>query len=198
MAGITGQPQPEGSPQSAPAGSSETSAGPPPPTTREIHGYFTSPTDRTSLRLWRGQNDYQGFERLTRLTVEVDSVPQYSLAVSTVQLIGVCRSPGTGLDQLLLSFHPERRGGDRLGVVQYDTKKGRFGMRFTPRDVTQDGGVRLDCSGGRDILPEGAPAIPCTCPWRDDPEIPAQWSTVGATADSREIVILPEEPGGRP
>jgi len=183
------------------SGSSQTAAataGPPSPSTREIQGYFTSPTTRSSLRLWRGPNDYKGFERLTRLTVEVDGVPEYSMAVSTVQLAGVCRTSGSGLDQLLLTFHTERRGGERLGVLRYDTKRGRFTLSFTPRDITKDGGMRLDCSGARAILPEGAPAFPCTCPWRDDPDHPSPRSATDATMDTREILILPEEPGGTP
>src|SRR5262245_24251564 len=45
-------------------------AGPPPPSTREIQGYFTEPTTRSSLRFWKGPNDGAGSERLTRFTVE--------------------------------------------------------------------------------------------------------------------------------
>jgi hypothetical protein len=134
---------------------------------------------------------------MTRLTVEVDGVPEYSMADSTVQLVGVCRSSG-GLDHLLLVFHRERKGGERLGVVRYDTEKNRFTLNFTPRDVTQDGGARLDCSGGRVVFREGAPALPCTCPWRDDPDHLSQQSASNATTDTREILILPEEPGGAP
>lgn len=172
--------------------------GPPSPSTREIQGYFTSPKTRTSLRLWKGPDDYEGFERLTRLTVEVDGVAEYSMAVSAVQLAGVCRTSGDGLDQLLLVFHPEHRGGERFGVVRYDANKGRFSLSFTPRDITKDGGMRLDCSGGRVILPEATPAFPCTCPWRDDPDHPIKPTDADAKTDAREILILPEEPGGTP
>ncbi|HEV8202210.1 MAG TPA: hypothetical protein VGS03_19540 [Candidatus Polarisedimenticolia bacterium] len=150
------------------------------------------------MRLWRGPNDVEGFERLTRLTVEIEGVPKYSMAGSTVRFAGVCRASGSGLDQLLLVFHSERPGGERLGVMGYDAARDRISLRFTPRDVRQDGGARLDCSGGRTILPEGAPAFPCTCPWREDPDNLAQPGPADASMDGKEIVILPEEPGGAP
>lgn len=197
-AGMSSQPGPVAAQPSAPArSSSEPAAGPPPASTREIQGYFTSPTTRTSLRLWRGPNDQPGFERLTRVTVEVQDVPEYSMAASTVQFAGVCRT-SAGLDQVLLVFHPERRGGERFGVVRYDTKRNRLTLVYTPRDITQDGGARLDCSGGRVILPEGAPALPCTCPWRDDPDHLSQPVATDASTGTGEILILPEEPGGTP
>jgi hypothetical protein len=187
-AGITARPESAGAPTSNPAGpSSEATAGPPPPSTREIHGYFTNTTTRNSLRLWKGPNDLQGFERLTRFTLEVDGVPEYSRAVSTIRFAGVCRSSGKGLDQLLFSFYPERRGGGALGVLRYDTKDHRFKLGFAPKDV------RVDCAGGRAIFLEGAPALPCTCSWGDGPDDP---SGAAATADAREILILPEEAGG--
>jgi len=188
-AGITTRPESEGAPTSNPSGpSSEAAAGPPPPSTREIHGYFTNTPSRNSLRLWKGPNDHKGFERWTRFTVEVDGVPEYSRAVSTIRLVGVCRSSGKGLDQLLLSFYPERRGGGAFGVLRYDTKEQRFTLGFAPKDV------RVDCAGGRAIFPEGAPALPCTCPWRDGPDDLS--GAAAATADAREILILPEEAGG--
>ena len=166
----------------------ETAAGPPAPSTREIDGYFTDATTRHSLRFWKGPNDQQGFEGWTRFTVEVDGVPEYSRAVSTLRLAGVCRSSGKGLDQLLFSFYPERRGGGALGVLRYDTKGRRFMLGFAPRDV------RFDCAGGRSLLPEGTPALPCTCPWRDGPD--DRSGAAAAAADAREILILPEEAGG--
>lgn len=181
-------------PASAPAppaifsGSTAHDAEPPPPSAREIHGYFTNATTRNALRLWKGPNDHKGFERWTRFTVEVDGVPEYSRAVSTLRLAGVCRSSGKGLDQLLFSFYPERRGGGALGVLRYDTKEQRFVLGFAPKDV------RVDCAGGRVILPEGTPALPCTCPWRDGPD--DRSGAAAATADTREVLILPEEAGG--
>jgi hypothetical protein len=174
---------------SNPAGtSSEAAAGPPAPSTREIDGYFTDATTRHSLRFWKGPNDQKGFERWTRFTVEVDGVPEYSRAVSTLRLAGVCRSSGKGLDQLLFSFYPERRGGGALGVLRYDTQGRRFMLGFAPKDV------RFDCAGGRALLPEGTPALPCTCPWRDGPD--DRSGAAADAADAREILILPEEAGG--
>jgi hypothetical protein len=166
-----------------------TAAGPPTPSTREIDGYFTDATTRNSLRFWKGPNDQKGFERWTRFTVEVDGVPEYSRAVSTLRLAGVCRSSDKGLDQLLFSFYPERRGGGALGVLRYDTEGRRFMLGFAPSKV------RFDCAGGRALLPEGTPALPCTCPWRDGPD--DRSGAAAATADAREIRILPEEAGGR-
>jgi len=188
-AGITTRPEPEDAPTSnRSVPSSENAAGPPPPSTREIQGYFTNTTSRNSLRLWKGPNDHKGFERFTRFTVEVDGVPEFSRALSTIRLVGVCRSSGKGLDQLLLSFYPERRGGGAFGVLRYDTKAQRFTLGFAPKDV------QVDCAGGRAIFPEGAPALPCTCPWRDGPD--DRSGAAAATADAREILILPEEAGG--
>ena len=166
-------------------------AGPPPPTTREIHGYFTSTTARNSMRFWKGPNDREGFERLTRFTVEVDGTPEYSRAVSTAVLVGVCRSRDLGLDQLLLSFHPERRGGGALGVLRYDTENRRFVLGYSRRDA------RFDCAGDRALFPEGATALPCTCPWGDGPDDPSR-TTTGAPGGEREIQILPEQNGGPP
>jgi hypothetical protein len=177
--------EPGGAPASNPAGlSSEGAPGPPPPSTREIQGYFTNPTSRNSLRLWKGPNDQEGFERLTRFTVEVDGVPEYSRAGSAIQFAGVCRSPGKGLDQLLLSFHPDRQGGGAVGVLRYDTNERRFKLGFAPKQA------RIECGGGR--FTEGTPTVPCTCPWGDGPDDPPG----AATADARDILILPEEPGG--
>ena len=169
--------------------SSDDGAGPP-PSTREIQGYFTSTTSRNSLRLWKGPND-QGLERLTRFTVEVDGTPEYSRAVSTVRLAGVCRSPGKGLDQLLLSFHPERLGGGAIGVLRYDTHERRFKLGFAPKDA------RIDCAGGRSLFSEETPALPCTCPWWDGPDDRSR-GAAAAPADARDILILPEETGGPP
>jgi hypothetical protein len=175
---------------SNPAGtSSGASAGPPTPSTREIDGYFTDATTRNSLRFWKGPNDQKGFERWTRFTIEVDGVPGYSRAVSTLRLAGVCRSSGKGLDQLLFSFYPERRGGGALGVLRYDTEGRRFMLGFAKKEV------RFDCAGGRALLPEGTPALPCTCPWRDGPD-DRSGAAAAATADAREILILAEEAGG--
>jgi len=168
--------------------SSEDAAGPPPPSTREIRGYFTETTTRHSLRLWKGPNDRKGFERLTRFTIEVDGTPQYSRAVSAIRLVGVCRSPGKGLDQLLLSFHPKRLGGGAIGVLRYDTNERRFVLGFAPR------AARFDCAGGRSLVSEGTPVLPCTCPWWDRPDDRARAAAV--TADARDILILPEEIGG--
>jgi hypothetical protein len=188
-AGITARAESAGAPTSNPTGpSSEVAAGPPPPSTMEIHGYFTNATTRNSLRLWKGPNDHPGFERLTRFTVEVDGVPHYSRAVSSIRLAGVCRSSGKGLDHLLFSFYPERRGGGAVGVLWYKTQEHRFMLGFAPKDV------RVDCAGGRAILPEGAPALPCTCPWGDGPDDPS--GAAAAAADTREILILPEAAGG--
>lgn len=174
---------------SNPRPSSEDAPGPPTSSTREIQGYFTSTTTRSALRLWKGPND-QGLERLTRFTVEVDGTPEYSRAVSTVRLAGVCRSPGKGLDQLLLSFHPERLGGGAVGVLRYDTNERKFKLGFAPKDA------RIDCAGGRSLLSEGTPALPCTCPWRDGPDDHS--GAAAATSDGRDILILPEEDGGPP
>lgn len=186
LAGSTA-PESERASTSNPAGpSSGAAAGPPTPSTREIDGYFTDATTRNSLRFWKGPNDQKGFERWTRFTVEVDGVPEYSRAVSTLRLAGVCRS-GKGLDQLLFSFYPERRGGGALGVLRYDTEGRRFMLGYAPREA------RFDCEGGRALLPEGTPALPCTCPWRDGPD---DRPGAAATANAREIRILPEEPGG--
>ena len=185
LAGMT----PAGASTSNPAGPSpEDAAGAPAASTREIDGYFTDATTRSSLRFWKGPNDQKGFERWTRFTVEVDGVLQYSRADSTVRLAGVCRSSGKGLDQLLFSFHPERRGGGALGVLRYDTEGRRFMLGFAPKDA------RFDCAGGRALLPEGTPARPCTCPWRDGPD--DRSGAAAATADGRVILILPEEAGG--
>ena len=185
FAGVT---LPSGPSASNPASPSpDSSDGPPPASTREVRGYFTSTSTRNSLRLWKGPNDRQGYERLTRFTVEVDGVPEYSRAVSVIRLVGVCRSSGKGLDQLLLSFHPERRGGAALGVLRHDADKGRFVLGFAPKDA------RLDCAGGRVLFPEGAPSLPCTCPWRDGPD---DRSGAAAAADARDILIFPEESGG--
>jgi hypothetical protein len=176
----------------------EQALGPPPASTQMIQGYFSSPTSRTALRLSRGPDDVAGFERLTRLAVEAEGVPEYSMAGSAVRLAGVCRTSGSELDQILLAFHTEHRGGERLGVLWYDPNRGRFALSFTPRDIRQDGGLRLDCSGDRVPLPEAGPALPCTCPWRDEPDHPSQAPGKAVTSDTREILILPEEPGGMP
>ena len=188
-AGITARSESAGTPTSNLTDpSSEVAAGAPPPSTREIRGYFTNTTTRNSLRLWKGPNDLKGFERLTRFTVEVDGAPEYSRAVSTIRLVGVCRSSGKGLDQLLFSFYPERRGGGAVGVLRYNTQEHRFVLGFARQDM------RVDCAGGRAIFPEGAPANPCTCPWGDGPDDPS--GATAATADPGEILILPEEDGG--
>ncbi len=189
LAGVTAQTSADAS-ASDPAGRfAAADAGPPAPSTREIAGYFTDATTRNSLRFWKGPNDQKGFERWTRFTVEIDGVPEYSRAVSTLRLVGVCRSSGKGLDQLLFSFYPERRGGGALGVLRYETEKRRFLLGFAPKDV------RFDCAGGRALLPdEGAPALPCTCPWRDGPDDRA--GAAAAIAGGREILIQPEEAGG--
>ena len=170
-----------------PARPSSDAAGPP-PSTREIRGYFTSTATSNSLRLWKGPND-QGLERLTRFTVEIDGMPEYSRAVSTVRLAGVCRSPGKGLDQLLLSFHPERLGGGAIGVLRYDTHERRFKLGFAPKDA------RIDCAGGRSLFSEGTPALPCTCPWWDGPDDRSR-GAAAVPADARDILIQPEENGG--
>ena len=183
-----GHPWPVDTPRSNPP---KDAAGPPPPSTREIQGYFTDTTTRTSVRFWKGPNDQAGSERLTRFTVEVDGAPGYSRVVSTIELIGVCRSSGKGLDQLLFSFYPERRGGGALGVLHYDAEKHRFMLGFSPRDA------RIDCTGDRALLPSGG-ALPCTCPWGDGPDDPRGTATAVATAGAREILILPEVSGGPP
>lgn len=176
---------------SDPAGASPgDTGGPAPASTRQINGYFNNATTRNSMRFWKGPNDREGFERLTRFTVEVDGAPEYSRAVSTVQLVGVCRSQGLGLDQLLLSFHPERRGGAALGVLRYDTENRRFVLGYSRRDA------RFDCAGGRALFPEGATALPCTCPWGDGPDDPSGTRPAAAPADARDILILPAESGG--
>jgi len=193
MAGFdtAGRPEPVDPPGPNPATASpKDAAGPPPPSTREIRGYFTDTTTRRSLRFWKGPPDQAGFGRFTRFTVEVDGAPEYSRVVSTVQLVGVCRSSGKGLDQLLFSFYPERRGGGALGVLHYDAEKRRFMLGFSPREA------RIDCTGDRALLPSGA-ALPCTCPWGDGPDSP-RTATAVATADRREILILPEGIGGPP
>ena len=175
-------------PTSNPAMPASEEAAGPPATTRGIQGYFTSTTTRSSLRLWKGPND-EGLARLTRFTVEVDGTPEYSRAVSTVRLAGVCRSAGKGLDQLLLSFHPERLGGGAIGVLRYDTNEHRFKLGFAPKDA------RIDCAGGRSLLSEGTPMSPCACPWWDGPDDRSR-GAAAAPADARDILILPEENGG--
>jgi hypothetical protein len=181
--------EPAGALSSSPAGpSSQDAAGSPPPSAREIQGYFTATTTRSSLRLWKGPSDRQGYERLTRFTVEVDGAPEYSRVVSVIRFTGVCRSPGKGLDQLLFSFYPERRGGGAIGVLRYDTTERRFKLGFAPKSS------RIACGGGRSLFPEGTPALPCTCPWWDGPD--DRPGSAAAPADARDILILPEESGG--
>lgn len=194
MAGFAGdeRPEPVERSRSNPATASpKDAAGPPPASTREIQGYFNNTTTRNSMRFWKGPDDQAGYERMTRFTVEVDGAPEYSRVVSTIELVGICRSSGKGLDQLLFSFYPERRGGGALGVLRYDEERRRFVLGFSPGDA------RIDCSGDRALLPPGA-ALPCTCPWGDGPDDHRRTATAGATAGAREILILPEEVGGLP
>ena len=167
-------------------------------TAREIRGYFRSATAPETLRLWVGPNDAPGWERLTKLVATVDGEPVFSMAVSAIRPAGLCRSTAAGLDQVLLSFNREPQGRKGAGVLWYDAERRRFSVRFFQEDITLDPLDHFDCAAGRSLFPEGAPARPCLCPWRDSPAgagEPATPSGAPGAGEAGEVLVSPEATG---
>lgn len=175
---------------------------PPPEIGRDIQGYFRNIDRPETLHLSTGANDTQGWEWMTKLQAEIDGQTVYSMAVSTVRLTGVCRSAARGFDQVLLSFHRKPPRENAAAVLWYDAARSKFALEFIPDDVMRDPGAHFICSGGRSLLPDEGPAVPCLCPWDDAPacakhRAPAYGAFAAATGGprpaAREILISPEQ-----
>ena len=143
--------------------------GPPAPTTTELRGAFRAPGAPESMQVWTGPNDTKGWERLTKLTAAIDGQTVHSMAASTIRLAGVCRAPGTGLDQVLLSFNRVPHGKGGAGALLYDATRQKFKVEFILDDITQNPREHFECSFGQSLLPASLSTTPCLCPWEDSP-----------------------------
>ncbi len=132
---------------------------------QEIRGYFTSRQTQVTLQL-KWLKRVTGLDTEESVEVLLDGTQVFYQEAFGVSFVGVCRSPSTGLDQVILHIWggaPTQRGS--IDFVYYDQNEKRFKYYYSPGDIAPVPEYYVKCSNGRELRRHAGSSTPCECTW---------------------------------